>query len=108
MRSKESGVYVLQLTHTTFIDAADPSSGAARYSNASRSQNVTQKQFHGNNAHFTLNRRDKIAWITATRNVKAGEEVFTAYGGSFLIPVPTPKAKAPLRQRAQKMKRHSI
>ena len=58
------GEYVLQLTRTQFIDAAATSSGAGRYSNTARPHNVARKQCRGNNAHFTLNRTTKTAWIT--------------------------------------------
>ncbi len=93
LNDKYGGVYVLQLSRTLFIDAAAPSSGAARYSNTARSHNVARKECHGNNAHFTLNRRNGTAWITATRSIPAGEEVFTAYGGSYPIPLPDTKAR---------------
>lgn len=90
---KYGGAYVLQLTKTLFIDAAAPSSGAARYSNTARPHNVARKECRGNNAHFTLNRRNGTAWITATRSIPAGEEVFTAYGGSYPIPLPDTQAR---------------
>lgn len=79
------GVYVLQLTATRFIDAASPSSGAGRYSNTARAHNIAHHQCRGNNAHFTIHRATNSAWITATRNMDAGEEVFTAYGSSYRI-----------------------
>jgi hypothetical protein len=48
------GAYVLQLTQTQFIDAADPASGAARYSNTARALNIARRQCRGNNAHFEM------------------------------------------------------
>jgi len=90
------GEYVLQLTRTQFIDAAATSSGAGRYSNTARPHNVAKKQCRGNNAHFTLNRTTKTAWITATRNIHAGEEVFTAYGSTYpLHPPPSSRTRPP-------------
>lgn len=79
------GEYVLQLTRLHFIDAAIPSSRAGRYSNTARSRDISQGLRRGNNAHFTLNRTTKTACITATRNIHAGEEVFTAYGSTYRI-----------------------
>ena len=95
------GEYVLQLTRTQFIDAAATSSGAGRYSNTARPHNVARKQCRGNNAHFTLNRTTKTAWITATRNIHAGEEVFTAYGSTYRIhPPPSNQTHSPpIRRR---------
>jgi hypothetical protein len=80
------GEYVLQISSTTFIDAACTSSGAGRYSNTARSYNVARKECRGNNAHFTLNRRGKAsAWITATKNMRPGAEVYTAYGRAYCV-----------------------
>ena len=95
------GEYVLQLTRTQFIDAAATSSGAGRYSNTARPHNVARKQCRGNNAHFTLNRTTKTAWITATRNIHAGEEVFTAYGSKYRIQLPpsSQTSPPPIRRR---------
>lgn len=84
--SSYGGEYVLQLSRTHFIDAALPTSCAARFSNTARSWNIAHKECRGNNAHFTLDRRGQgTAWITATRTIRAGEEVLTAYGRTFCI-----------------------
>ena len=82
------GEYVLQLSRSHFIDACCPTSCAARYSNTARSWNVARGgECRGNNACFTLDRRGReLAWITATRTIRAGEEILTAYGGGFTIP----------------------
>jgi hypothetical protein len=89
------GVYVLQLTATRFIDAAAPSSGAGRYSNTARKHNIARQQCRGNNAHFTIHRATNTAWITATRNIRAGEEVFTAYGSTYRLAPPQPRLSEP-------------
>jgi SET domain-containing protein len=106
------GAYVLQVTRTQFVDAAHPASGAARYSNTARAINVARKQCRGNNAHFEMvtvtpsvtfgefDRARGVATpcIVATRSIKAGEEVFTAYGRSYSFP-PLPRGTAASRRR---------
>ena len=78
------GEYVLQLSQTQFIDASLPTSCAGSFSNTARPWNIARKEYRGNNAHFTRDRKGR-AWITATRTISAGEEVLTDYGRTFYI-----------------------
>jgi hypothetical protein len=84
--SSYGGAYVLELSPVLFIDAAAPFSGPGRYSNTARARNIASGECRGNNAHFTINRRTGTAWITATRPIKEGEEVLTAYGRGYRMP----------------------
>jgi len=95
------GEYVLQLSQTQFIDASHPTSCAGRFSNTARWWNIARKECRGNNAHFTLNRSKKTAWITATRDIQAGEEVLTAYGSTYRIhpPPSSQTCSPPIRRR---------
>ena len=78
--------YIVRITNTEFIDATEPTSCAVRFSNTARRWNIAAKECRGNNASFAVNRMDGgSVSIRATSNIRAGEEILTAYGSSFHI-----------------------
>jgi hypothetical protein len=81
--------YTVRVTHTEFIDATEPTSGAARFSNTARRWNIAANECRGNNATLSVDRMDGgTVTIRATGKIRAGEEILTAYGSSFRITDP--------------------
>ena len=86
--------YVLRCKPHLFIDASNPTSGVGRYSNTARSFNATTDQGgRSNNARYTVDPRTGKAHIVATKAIKAGNEVLTAYGKGYGCPAATRKRK---------------
>jgi hypothetical protein len=75
------GDYVLQLSDQTVIDAMETTSCAGRYANCCREKDLPL----ANNAQLELNTATRVAWLVATRLIKAGSEVFAAYGDEFFV-----------------------
>lgn len=78
-----AGDYLLMYKPHQFIDAACPeTSGLARYCNDCTSEHRHGALSRGNNCRFVYDAGKDEVWLTATRNLEAGEECFVAYGSN--------------------------
>jgi hypothetical protein len=76
--STVEGPYVLQVGKNNpqvYIDAARTNSCYGRYANSGGSRR--------NNCQLIYDRINRKAWLRATKKIKAGSELFTAYGRSY-------------------------
>ena len=73
--------YVLELANNKFIDASNPNSGVARFSNTAKPRNRPIV----NNAKYTKSRQRNSANITAKKLIKKGKEILVSYGRTFPI-----------------------
>lgn len=75
------GDYILQLGRTKYIDG-DPkktNTSIGAFSNNCRPQNRRARQCTGNNAKFA----NHTANVKATKKIKKGAEIFSAYGRTY-------------------------
>jgi SET domain-containing protein len=75
--------YGFLLNKELVLDARRTTAGVGRYSNDCRLQNKKKKQCQGANSRFVVDSKQKTVQIRATRNIRAGEEVFVPYGKAY-------------------------
>jgi len=77
--------YGVAIPHKRVIDAASTQSGLARYANDCRSANKREGDCKGNNSRFVIATRagKTTVWLRATKNIKAGSEIFISYGRKY-------------------------
>lgn len=76
-------VYGIEFNKNQILDGASTQSSLGRYANSCRAGNIKKKQCKGQNARLSANKAKKTASVKATRNIKAGEEIFVSYGRSY-------------------------
>ncbi len=76
-----SGPYVLELGKGKYLNG-NSSINVGSYSNECHRNDKINCYCQGNNARLILNIDDRV-YLRLTRNVKAGEEIFTSYGNSY-------------------------
>ena len=64
------------------IDAKSTQSQLGRYANDCQRRNKSQGHCKSNNAQFEYDEEDR-AYLVATKRIRAGGEVFTAYGNEY-------------------------
>ena len=81
---KESG-YGISIPGGKVIDAYSTQHGIARYANDCRSANIKKGECKGSNARFSSSTRDgkTSVWLTSTKRIKAGGEIFVSYGRGY-------------------------
>lgn len=79
LEGKSFNGYVYYITRNHVIDAMDPGSGDARYANDAAG--LARVKGLRNNAAYTIS--NKRVYITATRNIAAGEEILVGYGKEY-------------------------
>lgn len=80
---KEPSVYGFSMNKNLVIDARSTQSSVARYANDCRASNKRAKQCKSSNSKFSKDTKHNKINIKATRNIKAGEEVFVSYGKGY-------------------------
>lgn len=70
------GRYVLQVKSNVYIDAKDPVNTAG-FINSPRGTNKKT------NCQFVYNPRTKVAWVRATKKIKAGDELLVGYSSGY-------------------------
>jgi hypothetical protein len=77
--------YGLGVSHGRVIDAKSTQSSLGRNANSCLKQNKNDGECPGNNAKFSIHNKGSIptAWIKATKNIPAGNEIFIAYGRKY-------------------------
>lgn len=81
-----NNLYLLQIGQDRYLDASDPYSGPARYSNMCRVGDQRRRYCRNNNANLRLTKtRGRVtgAVIKATKPIHKGQEIFTSYGRSY-------------------------
>lgn len=81
-RNNPSG-YGFLITRNLILDASSTQSGWGRYANNCRNQNKQAGECRGNNAKIVGNTQRRTANIKATKNIKAGEEIFVPYSRGY-------------------------
>ena len=73
--------YGLVVKKNRLIDAASTQTGLARYANSCKKGNNCK----GNNSRFSISHRTNppTVWLKATKNIKAGDEIFVPYGSKY-------------------------
>ena len=73
--------YGLEVKKNRLIDARSTQTGLARYANSCRKGDKCK----GNNSKFSISHRTNppTVWLKATKNIKAGDEVFVPYGKRY-------------------------
>jgi len=91
---KESG-YGISIPGGKVIDAYSTQHGIARYANDCRSANIKKGECKGSNARFSSSTRDgkTLVWLTSTKRIKAGGEIFVSYGRGYWADGETTKTK---------------
>ena len=71
----------LEVKKNTLIDARSTQSGLTRYANSCRKGDNCK----GNNSKFSISHRTNppTVWLKATKNIKAGEEIYVPYGKAY-------------------------
>lgn len=78
------GDYVLQLSARKFLNAEKTNSGAGRFANDCQPANIRAGHCAGNNAHFAHDpRNSNNGNVTATTNIRKGQEVFAKYSDGY-------------------------
>ena len=73
----DGSAYVLEIKKGTVVDAARTNTAPGRLLNDAKSTPLT------NNCRFSINHKDKIIKIKATKKIKKGEELLVSYGSSY-------------------------
>lgn len=76
-RAGTESAYILELTEQLGIDAARTNTAEGRFVNDARGSGKR------NNCRFSVNQHTKTAKLRVLRNIKAGEELFVAYGRGY-------------------------
>ena len=80
-----SGPYVLEIANNKYLDA-DPkksNDSIGGYCNNCRALNKRAHQCPGNNTKFSPNQNRTSANLKASKNIKAGSELFASYGRKY-------------------------
>ena len=77
---KNSGYGVL-IKKDRIIDGADTQSALGRYANSCQKKDGMHCK--GANAKFSVSAKNKTISLVSTKKIKAGEEIFVAYGGAY-------------------------
>ena len=80
---KTEGGYGIQINKKQILDGRSTQSGLGRYANSCRTGNVKKKECKRQNAKLVVDNRKKTARVKATKNLKAGSEVYVPYGRGF-------------------------
>ena len=82
---KNPSWYGVAIPHNRIMDAASTQTGLARYANDCRVANIREGDCKGNNSRFVkVTRAGKTTvWLRATKNIKAGSEIFISYGRKY-------------------------
>ncbi|MGB3948293.1 MAG: SET domain-containing protein [Bacteroidia bacterium] len=76
---KDEGGYVFYISRNKCIDAFHTPDALARYANDAKG--LTKIKGINNNCVYEIYKNR--GWITATKNIKAGSEIFVSYGAQY-------------------------
>ena len=76
---RDEGGYVFFINKKKCIDAFHTPEALARYANDAKG--LTQIKGVNNNSQYEIYK--KSGWITATKDIKSGEEIFVRYGAEY-------------------------
>ena len=65
------------------LDGASTQSGIGRYANSCRAADIAKGYCTGNNAKLAVDQRRRSVNVKSRQAIKAGKEIFVAYGPSY-------------------------
>jgi hypothetical protein len=77
--------YAVAWTRGKVVDAKSTQNSVGRYSNTCRGPDKIGKKCKGNNVKLARDFARKSISLNATKKIRKGEEIFTAYGSAFRI-----------------------